>query len=300
MRTPKLLLLIGAPGAGKTTFAKALMSEDKDWLRLSRDDFRSMNFTDGFYKEKLISEIFDNAILIALKRNCNVIVDATNCKAKYLNHYIKKFNGIAEISFELFECETDELIARCKKRCIESGRDVPEDVIKRFVSELEHLKQTFDFSPRHKKQMVSSAVKQDISLPKAIICDLDGTLALNGNRNPYDASSCDNDDLNESVANVLKLFAADGYNILLLSGREERFREPTLRFLMKFNIPYNHLWMRATEDFRKDSIVKHEIFNREIANKFYIEFVLDDRDQVVEMWRTDFKLNCFQVNYGNF
>jgi hypothetical protein len=37
-----------------------------------------------------------------------------------------------------------------------------------------------------------------------------------------------------------------------------------------------------------------------IAGKYYIEFVLDDRDQVVEMWRKEHKLTCFQVNYRNF
>jgi hypothetical protein len=99
---------------------------------------------------------------------------------------------------------------------------------------------------------------------------------------------------------VLKLFAANGYSILLVSGREERFREPTMRFLTKFAIPYQYLWMRCTKDYRKDAIIKREIFDSEIAGKYCVEFVLDDRDQVVEMWRRDLHLDCFQVNYGNF
>jgi hypothetical protein len=58
--------------------------------------------------------------------------------------------------------------------------------------------------------------------------------------------------------------------------------------------------MRKAKDYRKDAIIKREIFDREISGKYRIEFVLDDRDQVVDMWRKDLKLNCFQVNYGNF
>jgi hydroxymethylpyrimidine pyrophosphatase-like HAD family hydrolase len=143
-------------------------------------------------------------------------------------------------------------------------------------------------------------VKQDKNLPKAIICNLDGTLALSGNRNPYNASESDKDELNEPVASVLKTFAAKGYTILLVSGREETFREPTVRFLEKFAVSYHQLWMRKAKDFRKDSIIKKELFDAEIAGNYFVEFVLDDRDQVVEMWRKELKLNCFQVNYGNF
>jgi hypothetical protein len=48
------------------------------------------------------------------------------------------------------------------------------------------------------------------------------------------------------------------------------------------------------------AVIKREIFDREIAGKYAVEFVLDDRNQVAEMWRKELKLNCFQVNYGNF
>lgn len=135
---------------------------------------------------------------------------------------------------------------------------------------------------------------------KTIICDLDGTLALMKRRNPFDATKCDEDELNIPVANVLKAFAEKGYHILLLSGREDRFRTPTIRFLEKYQIPYDHLWMRKTKDFRKDAIIKKEIFNREIAGKYEIEFVMDDRNQVVDMWRKELGLTCFQVGEGDF
>jgi predicted kinase len=302
-KNPQILLLIGAPGSGKSTFAKYFIRTEENWMRLCRDDFRMMNFSDSLlsqYEESLISEILDTSVETLLRKKYNVLLDATHCRAEYLKHYIEKFNSIADISFKLFECETDELIARCEKRYAETGRYVPENVIRRFVNDLETLKTTFDFSPRPLTRMTYIAEKQDVNLPKAIMCDLDGTLALIGNRDPYDASKCDKDALNEAVASVLKVFHADGYNILLLSGREEIFREPTLRFLSKFSISYHQLWMRKAKDFRKDAVIKREIFDREILGKYSIEFVLDDRNQVVEMWRKDLKLNCFQVNYGDF
>jgi len=141
---------------------------------------------------------------------------------------------------------------------------------------------------------------QNPELPKAIICDLDGTLALLNGRNPFDASKCDEDVLNKPVANVLINYAKLGYMVLLVSGREDKYKEPTLRFLEKYAIPFNDLIMRKTKDSRKDSIIKTEIYNEYIKDKFAIEFVLDDRNQVVDTWRRDLKLPCFQVYYGDF
>jgi hypothetical protein len=65
-------------------------------------------------------------------------------------------------------------------------------------------------------------------------------------------------------------------------------------------IPFDELLMRKTGDNRKDSIIKKEIFMEHVQNKYFIEFILDDRNQVVDMWRNDLQLPCFQVYYGDF
>ena len=300
----KLLILIGAPGSGKSTFARYFLRTEENWMRLCRDDLRTMNFADTLpgsnRAEFLMTEILDVSIEALLLKGCNVLLDATHCRAEYLNHYIDKFNHLADISFKLFEADTDELIARCDKRARETGKHIPANVVRRFVNDLQKLKHSFDFSPRPQTSGVGATAKQDKTLPHAILCDLDGTLALMGARDPYDASLCDEDALNESVAEVLKLFASKSRRIFLVSGREDKYREPTERFLEKFAVPYDSLFMRKTNDFRKDSIVKREIFDAEIAGKYFVDFVLDDRDQVVDMWRKDLKLVCFQVNYGRF
>ncbi|MDR2041613.1 MAG: AAA family ATPase [Tannerella sp.] len=154
-RNPQLLLLVGAPGSGKSTFAEQLIRTEKNWMRLSRDDLRLMNFNHSIlsrYEESLLSEMLDGMIKTVLRKKYGVLLDATHCRARYLNHYIKKFNTMADISFKVFECETEELIVRCEKRYAATGRYVPEEVIRRYVAELETLKQTFDFTPRPMKQ----------------------------------------------------------------------------------------------------------------------------------------------------
>ena len=137
---------------------------------------------------------------------------------------------------------------------------------------------------------------------KAIICDLDGTLSIFEKvdknqphyRNPYNASTCDKDLLNKVVAGIIK-----DKCVILVSGREGKYKEPTLKFLENNNINYFRLFMRKTGDNRKDSIIKQEIYETFIKDSYDIEFVLDDRNQVVEMWRS-LGLTCLQVADGNF
>ena len=87
--------------------------------------------------------------------------------------------------------------------------------------------------------------------------------------------------------------------IILLSGRPDDCREPTKQFLKKNKIPYDELFMRKSGDQRKDAIIKRELYEENIRDKYNVRFILDDRDQVVDMWR-QLGLPCFQVNYGKF
>lgn len=303
MRTPELKILVGATGAGKSTFAKYWLQTEPNWMRVSRDDFRAMHFSKdnmNWEDEQRISEMIDGAITQALQKGINILIDATHCKSAYINSYITKFNHKANISFKVFDVPLEILKKRCKSRFEETGKHIPEKVVEKFFNELEQLKKNFDFNTRIKTQQIFEFAEQNPDLPKALICDLDGTLSLLNGRNPFDASRCDEDLLNVPVANILKNYYAIGHQILLVSGREDRYREPTMRFLEKHNIPYSALWMRQTNDNRKDSIIKREIYSENIHNQYYIEFVLDDRNQVVDTWRQELKLTCLQVNYGDF
>jgi len=299
----QILILVGAPGSGKSTFARYFLRTEENWMRLCRDDFRAMHFATGnmsHHEERLIADMIDAAIEALLLKRSNVLLDATHCRKEYIDHYIERFNHLADISFKVFDVAAAILAERCDKRFRSTGKLIPVSAQKKFIEELEVLKKEFDFALQPKRAVHEPVAIQNTGLPKAILCDLDGTLALIRDRDPYDASRCDKDDLNEPVASVLQNFYEKGYHILLVSGREERFLQPTIRFLEKHNISYHHLWMRKIKDFRKDAIIKREIFDVEIAGKYFIEFVLDDRNQVVEMWRKELHLPCFQVNYGNF
>ena len=302
---PKLLILVGAPGSGKSTFARYFIRTEDNWVRVNRDDFRLMQFGDTlmspFYEER-ITKMVEASVITLLKNHTNVIIDATNSSLRTLEDMVRTYTEYADISFKVFDLSVEELVKRCDKRYEQTGKFIPKSAIEKHVTQLQYTKEKFDFKPipRTVKEATLTYTAQDSTLPKSVICDLDGTLSLLNGRDPYDASSADEDLLNVPVARVLQMAKAQGYKVILLSGREQLYKEPTERFLSKHQIAYDLLLMRTTNDYRKDNIIKKELFQQEIAGKYFIEFLLDDRNQVVDMWRKDLQLPCFQVNYGDF
>lgn len=297
-KTPTLTMLIGSPASGKTTYAEWIVRTESKTMRISRDEIRFAQFQDQMDAptEVMITKIINQQTKTLLSNGWNVILDNCNTKWDYIKEPIAMFKEMANIEFKLFDLPLQELYERNEKRT----RKVPKKVIENMYHQLQGLKQKFDFKPIKRVQKELEYCQQNPNLPKAIICDLDGTLALMNGRNPFDASTCDQDLINEPVSNLLKNYKKLGYKILLVSGREDKYKEPTLRFLATHEIVFDDLMMRKTKDSRKDSVVKTEIYNNHIKGNYFIEFVLDDRNQVVDTWRNDLKLPCFQVYYGDF
>lgn len=283
----KVILFRGLPGCGKSTRARQILDENPGaYKRINKDDLRLMldnNHHTGS-NEKFVLKVRDLLILQALEAGKHVIVDDTNIHPKHEARIRELVKGQAEV--ELVDM-MDVDIETCIKRDLARPNSVGPGVIRRMWQEYLDWKKP--------------ELEQDRSLPHAIVCDLDGTLALLNGRSPYDASKCDCDLLNEPVADIVRRYHDGGHQIVFLSGREAKFREPTERFLHQHLGPEfkYELLMRRTGDMRKDSIIKEEILRASILPRFFVEFVLDDRNQVVDMWR-GLGLTCLQVDYGDF
>lgn len=59
------------------------------------------------------------------------------------------------------------------------------------------------------------------------------------------------------------------------------------------------LCLRKSGDFRKDSVIKKEIYENYIKDSYEVQFCVDDRQQVVDMWRS-LGLVCLQCDKGDF
>jgi predicted kinase len=294
---PKLIMCQGLPGSGKTTWAKEQQASSNclNTVRVNKDDIRRELESEGWSwsreGENRVLLIRDTRIVRSLHSGAQVVIsDDTNFGRKHkINlEQLARENG-AEFEIKRFDTPVEECIRRDAQR--EGKARVGEEVIRKMAAQYVEL-QPASFLP---------AVYQPELMP-AVICDLDGTLSLfkeKGHRGPYDASKCNEDDLNVPVYKCLR--AMNGYfvQIIYLSGRFDTYRPQTLEFLSKHSCPLGPLYMRAGGDTRKDAIVKCELFDKHVRGKYNVLFVLDDRDQVVKMWRS-IGLTCFQVAEGNF
>lgn len=141
-------------------------------------------------------------------------------------------------------------------------------------------------------------IKYEDHLHDAIIVDIDGTLAIRRDRGPYDWSKVGQDDVNDTIRKLLIRYRSI-QQLILVSGRDECCRSETIDWLKRNNIAYDELFMRPEGNNEKDSIIKKRIYEDHIKGKFNVDFVLDDRNQVVKMWR-ELGLTCLQVAEGDF
>lgn len=149
----------------------------------------------------------------------------------------------------------------------------------------------------------TNLLKDMKDLPKAIIVDIDGTLAKMNGRGPFEWMRVGEDEVNEPIKIVVDAMNFGFYGdlkIIIFSGRDSICREQTVDWLLRKNIPYDFLFMRPQGNNEKDSIIKRRLFDEHINGKYDVLFVLDDRNQVVDMWRKDLGLTCLQVDYGDF
>lgn len=144
-----------------------------------------------------------------------------------------------------------------------------------------------------------------------IIVDIDGTIAgpeqrlhyIQGENKDWDAfyEESVNDCAiypNIDIVNTL----SEEHTIIFLTGRSEQYRKITEYWIEVRHLPfiYENLFMRADDDYRPDFEVKKEIYETKILPKFgKVDLVLEDRDQVVKMWR-ELGITCWQVQEGSY
>ena len=136
-------------------------------------------------------------------------------------------------------------------------------------------------------------------LPRAVIVDVDGTLAHSDSRDVMDFSLVGLDRVDQTIAETVRIFSAAGMQILVTSGRKDTCRRQTEVWLAAANIPSDALFMRDRYDDRPDVAVKRDLYDRHIRGRFDVHCVLDDRASVVQGWR-DLGLTCLQVAPGDF
>ena len=154
---------------------------------------------------------------------------------------------------------------------------------------------------------------------KIVIFDLDGTLALIDKRRAistkdngkmdwdtfFDPKNIDLDLPNTPVIKMAQMLKSQGFMIVIFSGRSKATKDATTKWLDRHDVPFDVIKMRPADrsigghfHFMKDSDLK-QYWLDDLQIKDDIFAVFDDRNQVVDMWRSN-GLQVFQVAEGDF
>lgn len=300
MSSKKLIVLVGISGAGKSTFASTTVRYNPDrYITVNRDKIRELLFgyteetvheyygrSDFNRLEKQVTLYEDTLIHEGLMQDKTVIVDSTNLKHEYLKRF-EYWN--VPVEYMYFDVSIKDAIERDSKRV----RKVGEEVIRRQYNSYINLQREglpVFYSPKK--------IIQDENLSSCIIFDIDNTLAHKGNRSAYDWKAIGKDSVDLAVS-TLYIETEGKFNTIVCTGRDSICEKETLQWFKDNYLPIpTEFHMRKEKDMRPDWVVKEEMW-RDIATRYNILYIVDDRNQVVRRARS-LGLKVFQVEYGNF
>lgn len=306
MMALKLTAMRGYPGSGKTTKAKEIAAESGA-VRVCRDDLRKMlhdNYHTGKAEcEDQVTTAERAQVHALLQSGTSVVVDATHLEPRWLRKWAKMAAQYGA-EFEVVDITTSALKSAANDvlRKARGERYVGGEVIERMakrhpIQNWPKVTQLETFTPE--------PVEWVEALPTAIIVDIDGTVAHMDGRSPYDYTQVHTDTVDEQVRWLVNSMFRKGVMVLFVSGRDDSCRDETVKWLEYHGILFDELHMRPTgaKDANGNKLpdyrVKYDLFNANIRGKYNVRFVLDDRDQVVNLWRA-LGLKCLQVQPGDF
>lgn len=301
MEKRRVILTTGLPGSGKSTWAhNHVIDWGTEMVATSRDDIRKMIgcFPIGDKEqEALVSKIQDDIIVRAVKEGKHIIVHDTNLNKKSPTRIKKLFDG--DVQFQVADF-TDVPVDVCIERDAKRENAVGPEVIRNMARQLQKPWRLTDEFMNDVK--LSPLYVPRFSAIKAILVDLDGTLAKHVARSPYDYSRVKTDEVHPHIRTLVNGYYNSGYSVFGFSGRPDinDVRKDTEEWLNENGILFDKLYMRPADQLTvNDADVKQFLFDKYIRDNYDVEVMLDDRNRVVRRMRK-LGVNVLQVADGDF
>ena len=134
MNRPSLILLVGIPGSGKTTYAKNYIERNANTIHLSSDAIRNELYGDENIQGNPgdVFSLMQKRAIEALNNGCDVLYDATNVTRKDRASIIGICPKFAKIEYHIIWASIEECIKRDANRERTVGKEVIDRMLKRF------------------------------------------------------------------------------------------------------------------------------------------------------------------------
>lgn len=308
---PAIVVLVGAAGCGKSTFAGRHFAPADI---LSSDTFRELVSGDAGDQRATPAafSLLRHALDERGKRRRLTVVDATNLKRRERNRLL----GVARryqlpsvaivLALPLEVCQqravdrTDRLVeAEVIERQHATLRRQLEGIREEAFDDVAVLTSVAEVDEADLVRRPAEARRHEVTpggLPPAVVVDLDGTLTSATWREHLVAEG--RKDWRRFFAGMgrdapvralvdLVAWVADDAAVVLLTGRPEDHESTVRRWLGEHGVVYDELLMRPGGDRRPDTVMKRERYLRDIAPRYDVRLVIDDRPKVIEMWREE-------------
>lgn len=294
---PRLILLRGLPGSGKTTTALRMLEQYGDnALRVNRDDIRAMLFRDRAWEprqENMVRAVERTIVGLALGKyeHSVVIVDNLHLSAASIENwrtFVHEFNTMSDTELHMQVYYIDTPVEECIIRDASRPKPVGRSVIVGWA--------------------LFSGVYH-VPPGGFVLCDLDGTLANYDHRIHYlvdwnDKSAffahMEHDTVYEDIATQLRMHLKQHTDIFYVTARDEKYREVTETWLQKYDLNFHKaLFMRPSWDKRSDIDVKNDMLAKFKEGNYFpvIKAIYEDRPGVVQLYK-DLKLPVIVCNDG--
>lgn len=316
-----IIVTRGLPASGKTTWARQWKAQSEDRIILSIREMRKNlcleieNVQDENIRDKIAdlgTIIIKDVLTNAMNMNLDICLDDYNLDTQTINviqgiinwnnqkdKKDKNVYGEIQQDYQLIIKDFFVSLDECIKRDSLRKDKIGEYAIRQMFNE---HRETIQSALTDKIKAMKPKV--DATLPMCMICDLDNTLVYQDESPVYSSIMIVN-------SYISKIESSRGDKVVILTQRDnsQESVSKTRELLYKLfpEISQDNFLLLTTIEGEKmkdgmtqaEEILKERLFNAHVLGKFNVDFVLEDSQSCVQMYRQK-GLEVLQVNDGCF